>query len=399
MLPWLSFEAKTILIAKWIRVFAYGYMSIVLPFYLSYLGYSPTFIGIVITLAVLSNAIFNILVSKYAESFGRGKTLILFSFLMFLSSMLLLFPNAVSVILASILGVFSATGTEAGPFLSIEQAVLTKFVTNERRTFLFSLYNFLGYSASSIGSLFSSIPFRLTSRPLAFLFSIILYGLIGLTLLLLYLTLGNKLELNVEGKGRNYTLSEETKKKVIKLTLLFSVDAFGGGFVLQSILVLWFKYRFGIDLQEQSLIFFVSQIITALSFFLAERIARRIGLLNTMVFTHLPSNVFLMMVALAPTAPLAIAFLFMRQSLSQMDVPTRQSYVMAIVKPEERTAVAAITNVPRSLAQAASPYLATYAISLSIYYLPFILSGLVKIAYDISILFSFRNVKPPEEVK
>ncbi len=395
MLSWIDNNGKIILLAKSIRVFSYGFLSIVLPFYLRYLGYSATTVGIIVTLAVLSNAIFNIIVGKYGERFGRNTTLRIFSILMIISSILLLIPNIITIIFAAIFGIISVTGTETGPFLSVEQSALTKFVRDEKRTLLFSIYNFLGYSASSLGALFPNVPYHFFPKNLSYISMIILYGFVGLILYFLYWKIGQSIELNFERK--NVKISDETKKKIIKLSLLFSMDAFGGGFILQSILVLWFNYKFGLNIETQTWIFFGGGMITALSFFLAERIAKKIGLLNTMVFTHIPSNVFLLLISFATSPFIAVILLFLRQSLSQMDVPTRQSYTMAIVKPEERTATSAITNIPRSISQAGSPYLSSYAISIGSYSIPFILSGSIKIIYDILIFLTFRKIKPPEE--
>ncbi|MGC8672236.1 MAG: MFS transporter [Thermoplasmata archaeon] len=396
MIEFLESPGKILLVTKSIRVFAYGFLSIVLPFYLIADGYSAGFVGIIITIAILSSVFYNIFVGKYADRIGRKKTLQLFSMFMIISAIFFLINNLLSILLAAILGVISVTGTETGPFLSIEQSALTKFTSETKRTLVFSIYNFLGYGSSAIGSLFAGVPSYFISGILSLKISIVLYGLIGLLLFLLYTLLKDSLELeNV--KGNNNKISKETRKIIINLSLLFSIDAFGGGFIIQSILALWFKMHFNMEIGSQSILFFAGGIITAVSFFLAERIARRIGLLNTMVFTHLPSNVFLILVAFSPTLYLAITFLLLRQSLSQMDVPTRQSYMMAIVKPEERTAVGAITNIPRSISQAASPYLSAYSISLSIFYAPFLISGTLKIIYDVLIFFTFRKVKPPEE--
>ncbi len=395
MLSWIDINGKIILLAKTIRVFSYGFISIILPYYLKSLGYSATVVGIIVTIAVLSNAIFNIIVGKYGEIIGRNRTLRIFSIFMIFSSILLLIPNIITIILASIFGIISVTGTETGPFLSVEQSALTKFVGDEKRTLLFSIYNFLGYSAASLGALFPNVPFYFLPKSYSYESMIIIYGFVGLILYFLYWKIGKSIEINVERK--NVRISDETKKKIIKLSLLFSMDAFGGGFILQSILVLWFNYRFGLNIETQTWIFFGAGIITAISFFLAERIARKIGLLNTMVFTHIPSNIFLLLIAFSTTPLMAIVLLFLRQSLSQMDVPTRQSYTMAIVKPEERTATASITNIPRSISQAGSPYLSSYAISIGSYSIPFILSGSIKIIYDILIFLTFRKIKPPEE--
>ncbi|MDP8012349.1 MAG: MFS transporter [Thermoplasmata archaeon] len=395
MINFIEKPGKILFITKSIRVFAYGFLSIALPFYLTDEGYNALFVGIFITIGILSSVIYNIFVSKYTEKIGRKKTLQIFSIFMILSSIFFLINNFISILIAAIFGVISVTGTETGPFLSIEQSALTKFTSETRRTLVFSIYNFLGYASSALGSLFSGIPSYFVSGILSLKILIIIYGLIGLLLFLFYSSLKDSLE--IKSVKRNYKISNETKKVIIKLSLLFSIDAFGGGFIIQSILSLWFKMHFNMDIEAQSLLFFAGGIITAISFFLAERISRKIGLLNTMVFTHLPSNVFLILVAFSPNIILAITFLLLRQSLSQMDVPTRQSYMMAIVKPEERTAVGAITNIPRSISQAASPYLSTYSISISLFYAPFLISGTLKIIYDILIFITFRKVKPPEE--
>ncbi|MGC8709475.1 MAG: MFS transporter [Thermoplasmata archaeon] len=396
MLSWIEKPGKLLFITKALRVFSYGFMSLVLPFYLRYLNFSLEFIGIVITLSILTGVFFNIFVGIYAERLGRKRSLQIFSLFMLFSSILFLLGDWISIIVASIFGVISVTGTETGPFLSIEQAALTKFSKDERRTLTFSFYNFIGYTFSALGSLFSGLPGLFFNQGISYSILLSIFGINGLLLFYIYSILGDSLE--IKNKSIKIKLSPEARKIMLKLSLLFSIDAFGGGFIIQSILSLWFRIRFNIMLGEQSWIFFIGGIITALSFFLAERIARKIGLLNTMVFTHLPSNIFLLLIAFAQTPTLAIILLFLRQSLSQMDVPTRQSYMMAIVKPEERVALSSATNIPRALAQAGSPYLSTYSLALGILSLPFILSGSLKIIYDILIFITFRNIKPPEEI-
>lgn len=395
MLSWIESSGKYIFITKAVRVFSYGFMSLLIPFYLRYLNYSLEFIGIVITISILTGVFFNILIGIYGELIGRRRSLQIFSLFMIISSILFLTGNTVSIIIASILGVLSVTGTETGPFLSIEQAALTKFIGDERRTLAFSFYNFIGYTFSAFGSLFAGVPTMFLGEDLSYKVLLIVFGFSGVLLFYAYSTMGESLEIK-SGKIR-VKLSPEARRIMLKLSLLFSIDAFGGGFIIQSILSLWFKVRFGISLSDQAWIFFAGGIITALSFFLAERISRRIGLLNTMVFTHIPSNIFLLIIGFSSTPFLAILFLFLRQSLSQMDVPTRQSYMMAIVKPEERVALSSATNIPRALAQAGSPYLSTYSLAIGLISIPFILSGSLKIIYDILIFITFRNIKPPEE--
>lgn len=389
-------KGNLLFVTKALRVFAYSYISIILPLYLLRLGYSPLFVGIVITVAILSSIFYNILVTKYSDRFGRGKSLIILSFLMAFSGLIFaLNINNYFILIAAFIGTISVTGTETGPFLSIEQAALTKFSAAEHRTFMYSTYNFIGYTAMAAGSLFSGLPSFLNNFNLYYILFYV-YSSIALILALIYYLLGSNLELNNK-KEVSKPISPETKKIIIRLSILFSMDAFGGGFVLQSMLTLWFYSRWNLNLSSLSLLFFVSGIITALSLFLAAKIAMKIGLLNTMVFTHIPSSIFLILIPFSPTALGSVIFLFARQSLSQMDVPTRQSYMMAVVKPEERTAVASLTNIPRSLGQAFSPGLSSFMIQLFQYSIPFVLSGSIKILYDFLIFFTFRKIKPPEE--
>lgn len=389
-------KGNLLFVTKALRVFAYSYISIILPLYLLRSGYSAFFVGIVVTVAILSSVFYNILISKYADSFGRGRSLILLSFMMALSGLIFaLNINNYFILIAAFIGTISVTGTETGPFLSIEQAALTKFTTAEKRTMMYSTYNFIGYTAMAAGSLFSGIPGFLNNFNLYYLLFYV-YVVLALILALIYYLLGSNLELDHK-KEIKTPISPDTKKIIIRLSALFSMDAFGGGFVLQSLLSLWFYSRWGLHLSSLSILFFVSGIITALSLFLAARIAKKIGLLNTMVFTHIPSSIFLILIPFSPTAIGSVTFLFARQSLSQMDVPTRQSYMMAIVKPEERTAVAGLTNIPRSIAQASSPALSSFMIQIVQYSVPFVAGGTIKILYDVLIFFTFRKIKPPEE--
>jgi MFS family permease len=214
-------------------------------------------------------------------------------------------------------------------------------------------------------------------------------------MLILYRSLSRKAEVEVPRIGLlGLTKSRQT---VAKLSVLFSIDAFGGGFVIQSVLSLWFRTKYGTPLNAASNILFVAQLITAASFLIAGRLAKKIGLLNTMILTHVPSNLLLMGVGLAPTFETSIGFLFARQTLSQMDVPTRQSYMLAIIEPEERNAATSITNVSRTAVQSIPPPIASYLIGIALFTEPFIFAGAFKIAYDVSIYLSFRKVKPPEE--
>lgn len=391
-------KSKILLVTKTLRVFGFGFLSIILPLYLLKLGYSPIFVGIVLSASVFSSVVYNVLVSVFSDRFGRGRSLVLLSIMMSLSGVLLIADlSAVSLIIAAMIGAMSVTGTETGPFLAIEQSAISGQVKDKDRTKVFGLYNFLGYSAAAFGALSSGLP-SLFSSIIGYYILLYVYIGISLTLAAVYFTMGTDLELKKRPAKVSY-ISKEGKRTIKKLAVLFSIDSFGGGFVLQSLLSLWFVSRYGMGIGTLSLIFLATNIITAISLLIAPKIARKVGLLNTMVFTHIPSNLFLIAIPLAPTAVYAVAFLFLRQSLSQMDVPTRQSYTMAIVKPEERTALAGLTNVPRSIAQGVSPSISSYFISIFDYSVPFFASGAIKIVYDVLIFLTFRKVRPPGEKK
>jgi predicted MFS family arabinose efflux permease len=393
----LSPKKLEIFAAKALRVFAYAFISIILPVYLLRLGYPVLLVGVISSLAIGSAAVYNLFISRYADSFGRRRLLVLLSLLMAASGIIFALDlGTYSLVLAALIGSISATGTETGPFMNIETVVLAGLSTDRNRTMTFSAYNFIGYAALSLGSLFSGMPAVLANSVGDMRMLFYVYAVIAIALALIYLRLGDSIE--IRRKGRKLPkLGREAKSRILHMAALFSLDAFGGGFVIQTILALYFYKVWGLQLGSLSAIFFVSGAITAMSIFLAARIAKRIGLLNTMVLTHVPSSVFLMAIPFAPSALDAVVLLFLRQSISQMDVPTRQSYTMAIVKPHERTAAGSLTNTPRTIAQAISPSIASYMLQLSAVQLPFVIGGSLKIVYDVLVYFRFRKVKPPEE--
>jgi len=301
-------------------------------------------------------------------------------------------------VIAGIIGNMTVGSGEVGPFLSIEQAILPKTCDSKHRTLAFSIYNLIGYGSSSVGALMAAVPQYFGSGLYAYRPLFAGYLVSGLVGSLLYARLSGRIEVRADQKQqRVQILSEKSKPIVRKLAALFAVDSFGGGFIAQTILSYYFHARFALQLSSLGPIFSATQIVTAFSFLAAERIARKIGLLRTMVFSHFPSNIFLTAIAFAPSASLAVALLLCRSSLSQMDVPTRQSYVMAVVQESDRTAAAGLTNVSRTVAQSVSPSLAGYAISTLGLGAPFVAAGSLKIAYDLMIYRSFRKIKPPEE--
>lgn len=401
-LRWFSVEGKIILVTKILRTLAFGYLSVALPFYLGdILGLSEVTRGVIYTTALVGGAAFTLLGGFVANRWGRRNSLSLFALLIIVSGILLTTStDLVIIFLAVFMGSIGVNATETGPFASIEQAIIPQTTDEKNRTYAFSIYNLLGYAGASFGSLLAGMP-TILQNYLGFtalagyraLFAA--YAITGLLMMILYRFLSQKAEIKTNTLGL-LGLSK-SKRTVAKLSVLFSIDAFGGGFVIQSIISDWFRARYKASLGVAGTILFVSQLITAASFLVAGRLAKKIGLLNTMVLTHIPSNLLLMGVGLAPTFESSVFFLYARQTLSQMDVPTRQSYMLAIIEPEERNAATGITNAVRTVSAIAPPSISGYLIGAMLLSAPFLLGGGFKIVYDISIYFSFRNVKPPEE--
>jgi MFS family permease len=406
---WLSRDGKLLLAAKIVRTFAYGFLSVILAIYLKLIGFDDLLIGLVLTVTLVNSVIFTLIASFYADRIGRRRTLAIYAALMSISGAIFVTTeNHVMLIVAAFIGTINVTGSETGAFLTIEQAILPQTVKNiKKRNIIFAIYNMVGTFAMSAGVLLSGLPTIIQQQfgeTLNQIDSIkplfILYSLLGIVVIGIYLLLSNRIE--VEGKiarPLTQTLSPMSKNIVGKLSGLFAIDSFAGGFVIQSIVSFWFFTKFGADLTTLSYIFSVAGILTAFSFIASAKIADKVGLINTMVFTHIPSNILIILVAVAPSLPVAIAFYLIRMALSQMDVPTRQSYIVAVVNEEERTAAAGITNISRNISQAISPSLTGIIINTFTLSSPFIIGGLLKIAYDIALYVNFRKIKPPEEEK
>src|SRR5919197_1558018 len=414
---WMSNDGKLLLAARTARTFAYGFLSVILAIYLKLIGFSDLYIGLILTSTLANSVIFTLIASFYADRTGRRKVLIVYAALMSLSgAIFFVTSNYVSLIISAFIGTINVTGTDTGAFLSIEQAILPQTISDtKKRNTIYAIYNMVGTFAMSAGVLLSGFPSILeheyglnqiqSIKPL-----FLLYSIFGIGVLVIYFLLSNKIE--VEGNNNNNnnnntikrtkplkeTLSPNSKEIVGKLSGLFAVDSFAGGFVIQSIVSFWFFTKFGVELTTISYIFSIAGVLTAFSFLVAAKIADKIGLINTMVFTHIPSNILLILVAFAPTLPLAIALYLARMALSQMDVPTRQSYIVAVVEEDERTAAAGITNISRNIAQSVSPSLAGYILqSLSFLSAPVVLGGILKIAYEVPLYFNFKSSKPPDE--
>ena len=402
MLDWLSVDGKKLLATRILRTFAYGYLAVVLGLYLDRLGMSPIEIGLVFTAAIAGSAVMTVFWSIVADRYGRRRTVATMAVLMAIGGLIFAVSSGFWLLLVgAFTGTISATSSEVGVFQTVEQAVLPQTAPNERRTWLFAIYNTAANFAGALGSLAAASVGFFASQGLAGadayrpLFA--LYGLIGLANLAIFVTLSDRVELaRVEGE-RRFIGIHRSAGTVAKLAGLFGLDAFAGGFVVPSVVAYWFYLRWGFDPGTLAGIFFWVGILSGLSLLAAGWLAERIGLLNTMVFTHLPSQIALVLIPLAPTAWLAVALYLARMSVSQMDVPTRQSYTMAVVDPDERTATAGLTNVARTTATAVSPTFAGMAFGAAALGLPFFIAAALKIVYDVTIYFTFRNVHPPEE--
>ncbi len=388
------------------RLFAYGFLSVGLMIYLANVGLSEVQIGMLLTLTLLGDTFISLGITTNADRLGRKRMLIFGAVLMIFAGILFaLTRNYFLLLIAATIGVISPSGYEVGPFLSIEQAALSQIVPNERRTQVFAWYNLVGSFSTALGSLCGGGLVQLMQKmgvtaTGSYRANVIGYAAFGLMLGLLFSRLSPAIEIYPLEKSVRSTQwgLHRSRNVVLKLSALFSLDAFGGGFVLQSILAYWFHVRFQVSPSLLGGIFFGANILAGLSALTAAWVASRIGLINTMVFTHIPSNILLILVPLMPTLPLAISVLLLRFSISQMDVPTRQSYTMAVVSPDERSAAAGITGIARTTGASLSPVFTGFLLSnAALLGVPFFLSGGLKIVYDLILYRNFRSIKPPEE--
>jgi MFS family permease len=390
---WLLFATRSA------RMFAYGALSVVLVLYLGEVGLSERQIAPLLTLTLLGDTVLTLWLTTGADRWGRRRTLIAGAVLMVLAgAAFALTGDFWLLLLAATIGVISPSGTEVGPFLSIEQAALSETLSEEDRTAVFAWYNLAGSVATACGALLAGWLCEFVAvggatgaavyRPV-----IVLYAAMGLLLFGGFVVLSPATEARAaSGPQRSGTWLglHQSRSVVLMLAALFALDAFGGGFVMQSLVAKWFQLRFAVDPGLLGTIFFFANLAAAASSLAAAALARRFGLLNTMVFTHLPSNVLLLLVPLMPNLPLAIGVLLARFSISQMDVPTRQSYTMTVVHPDERSAAAGITAVARSIGASLSPAIATLLLAQSgTLSLPFFLAGSIKIVYDLWLYRAF----------
>jgi MFS family permease len=395
-----SARVNRVLIAKGLRAFGDGFVSLLLPVYLLELGFSALQVGLIATTTLLGSGLLTLAVGLHAHRYPYRTLLLAATALMAATG---LGFAAVSdfwpLLLIAFVGTLNPSSGDVSVFLPLEHAVLAQAVDDRRRTRVFARYSLVGSLVAALGSLAAALPGWIsgttgqsTSSAIQAMF--VLYALLAVVAAVIYRGLPPTLA--SVGQQRSVPLTT-SRRTVYTLAALFSLDAFAGGFVVQSMLALWLFQTFSLSLAAAATLFFWTGVLTAVSYLVAARIATRFGLINTMVFTHLPSSLCLIAIPFVPDLGYVIALLFVRSALSQMDVPTRSSYVMAIVPPPERPAAASITSVPRSLASAVSPFLAGSLLGASPFGWPLLIAGTLKIVYDVLLFIHFRSVHPPEE--
>jgi len=394
----------TLFSTRIIRLFCYGFLSLVLTLYLVETGLTELQVGLIFAFTLAGDAGITLLLTTHADRFGRKRTLLLGALLMLgAGAAFLLTQNIVLLIVAAIIGVISPSGNEIGPFLSVEQAGLSQLVSNEKRTQVFAWYNLVGSFATGAGAGMGGLLARgLQTGGMSALesyrFVLAGYSVGGCVLFILFLSLSSAIEVQPTAQQKTTLGLHRSRGVVMRLSALFALDAFAGGLIVQSLLVYWFQRNFGADVGQLGKIFAGANALAGISALLAVPLSKRFGLINTMVFTHIPSNILLMLLPLMPSLPLAIGLLLLRFSISQMDVPTRQSYTMAVVAPDERSAAAGVTAIARSVGASVSPLLTGLFFSVpSLLSVPIVLCGGIKIVYDLLLFRAFSTVKPPEE--
>ncbi len=395
-------DARTLLAARALRAFGDGFVSLLLPYYLTLLGYSALQIGLLVTATLLGSGILTLATGFIAHRHSTRHLLLGASLLMVATGLgASLLTDFWPLLVVAAVGTLNPAASDVTLFSPLEQTLLTRAAPAQSRTALFARYSLIGALVAALGAQAAGLPDLYVGRGGASLLAAIqgmfvLYALLGAATFVLYLRLSSALE--SEHHEQPVPLGK-SRRIVYTLAGLFSIDAFAGGFAVQSLLALWLFQRFDLSVTAAGTIFFWTGLLTAFSHLAAARVAARFGLINTMVFTHLPANLFLILVPFMPTLELALLFLFLRSALSSMDVPARTSYVMAVVSPGERLAAASVTAVPRSLASALSPSLAGALLTISAFGWPLVICGALKIVYDLTLLKMFSAVKPPEEAQ
>jgi MFS family permease len=407
MLPALTRDGWLLFLTRGLRMFAFGLLSVALVVYLGSLGYDTGWAGVLITLSLVGDIALSLAITTAADRVGRRRMLLVGAVMMLLAGVVFaVTSNWWLLLAAATIGVLAPSDKEVGPFLSIEQACLAETTPAEERTHIFAWYNLTGSLAAALGTLAAGhlLQFQKdagATGPDIYLPLLWTYSGVGGLLLILFLLLGPDTEARPrksEAPGGDWLGLHQSHGVVFALSALFALDAFGGGFLMQSLVASWFQTRFQVTPATLGNLLFAANLLAAASALAASWIAARIGLLNTMVFTHLPSNVLLILVPLMPTLDWAMGLFLARFAISQMDVPTRQSYTMAVVAPDERSAAAGVTTVARSVGGAAAPAIAGFLLAdPRLMALPFILAGGIKIVYDLLLYRAFMTHETKHE--
>jgi MFS family permease len=393
-------DARRLLLARTLRGLADGWMSVLLPIYLLELGYEAHHAGLMASAALLGSALLTMAVGFLPLPWGRRALLVAASALMFATGLAAAgFEAFVPLLIVAFLGTLNLSAGDTSVFQPLEQALLPDTASDAHRTALFGRYAFLGSAAGAAGALGGGVPDWMVAQGIADKLGAMqamfaLYAAAGIAAGLIYARLDTG---DRPAPGTPLPRLGPSRGIVIKLSLLFAVDSFGSSLVVQSLVSLWFYDRLGLSLTEISAVFFWSGLASALSLLLAAPVARRIGLVNTMAFTHLPANIFLAAMPFFEDPAIVIGLFLARNLLSQMDVPTRASYIAAVVRPEERAAAASVTLLPRSLVAAMGPSLGGALFALAPFAWPFLIAGVLKAGYDVALYCMFRAIKPPEE--
>jgi MFS family permease len=407
-------DGRRLFALRVLRLFGYGALAVVLVLYLAAAGLEPLAIGAVLTLTLLGDTLISLWLTTHADRYGRRRVLVAGSLLVVGAGLVFAATDWLPLlVLAGVIGVISPTGNEVGPFLAVEQAGLAQVVPDRRRTATFAWYNLAGYLATAVGALLAGAAGGALlaggwDELSSYRAIVVGYALVGLAMAAVAWTLGPAIEApprgvdpaaDAEAAPRTWLGLGRSRRVILKLSALFALDAFAGGFIPLTLIAFYVATRFDPGPAVLGALFFAVNLLAAVSSLSAARIAARFGLINTMVFTHLPSNVLLLLVPLMPTFPLAALTLLARSVLSQMDVPTRQSYVIAVVEPDERSAAAGVTGIARTVGAAVSPSVSTVLVSsATLTGLPFLIAGSLKIVYDLLLYRDFRGQRPPEEV-
>jgi len=391
--------------AGFLRSLGVGLLGVVLGIYLFRLGLSSLAIGLVVATGLAGSALATIAVSFAADRLGRKNSLLCLSLLSTMGGLALaLSPRLPLLLTMAFISMLNGTGTDRSAAFALDQAVVPGLVPDVKRTWKLAWYNVLLDAGGSLGALAAGLPILLQHHlavPVLSSYRIVFFGFSGLCLIVaaLYSLLSPAVEIadSLPSARMSPRISSDSKRIVAKITALFSLDAFGGGFLTDALVAYWFFRRFGIAEHDLGLVFFAVHILNAGSHLGAAWLARRIGLVNTMVFTHLPSSLFLMAVPFAPSLKWAVLLFLCREALVEMDVPTRQSYVAALVKPSERTFASGVTNLARNLFWAVGSGAAGLLMQVLSFSAPLLVGGAAKVAYDLLLYKSFRGLKPPEE--